>query len=156
MKKKTMIFDVSILAENLSACRGRSGIFFAAYNILKELVNKDTFDISLYCDTIYSRNFVDFVNDNFDQDIKIYFGNRFGKFLEKMEILNKKLREKHHNILKLLLNIFVRNAIIRQQSTPHRRTHLSCHSARFGAFACDSNLHPRTVCLAIGFCLIAT
>ena len=111
MNKKTLIFDVSIIAENLCACHGRSGIYFATYNILYELIKSDKFNISLYCDTIYSADFVEFVEKNFGKNIKIYFGNRFGVFLQKMEKLNDKLRKKHRNITKLLLNIFIRKPL---------------------------------------------
>lgn len=111
MKKKTLIFDASILAENLKASRGRSGIFFATYNVLNELIKSEQFDICLYCDTIYSNDFIEFVNKNFGENITVYFGNKFGIFLEKMQILDTKLRQSKHNILKLLLNIFVRKPV---------------------------------------------
>ena len=111
MKKKSLIFDASILAENLLASRGRSGIFFATYNILYELIRSDEFNISLYCDTIYSKDFADFVQQNFGKNINIYFGNRYGVFLEKMQFLDVKLRKSKHNILKLLLNLFVRKPV---------------------------------------------
>ena len=32
MTKKTLIFDASVIAENLVNGRGRSGIYFATYN----------------------------------------------------------------------------------------------------------------------------
>ena len=35
-KKKTLIFDASVIAENLGNGRGRSGIYFDTYNILKD------------------------------------------------------------------------------------------------------------------------
>ena len=35
MKKKTLIFDASVIAENIKVGSGRSGIFFTACNILK-------------------------------------------------------------------------------------------------------------------------
>ena len=110
MAKPTLIFDASIIAEGLHAARGRSGIYFAAINILSELIKSDKFDISLYCDCSYSVDFVNFIHQNFGE-IKIYFGNKYGIFLAKMEALNDKLKKSHHNILKLLLNVFVRKPV---------------------------------------------
>ena len=38
MTKKTLIFDASVLAENLVNGRGRSGTYFVSYNILKKII----------------------------------------------------------------------------------------------------------------------
>lgn len=111
MNKKTLIFDASVIAENLCACRGRSGIYFATYNILYELLKSGDFDISLYCDVLYNKDFIKFIEKNFGKNVKIYFGNRFGIFLEKMEVLDNNLHKSKHNILKLLLNVFVRKPV---------------------------------------------
>ena len=111
MTKKTLIFDASILAEGLHAMRGRSGIYFTTYNILSELIKLNTFDISLYCDRSYSVDFVNFIEQSFGKNINIYFGNKFGMFLANMEVLSDKLKKSKHNILKLLLNIFVRKPV---------------------------------------------
>ncbi|MBO7509051.1 MAG: glycosyltransferase family 4 protein [Alphaproteobacteria bacterium] len=106
MAKQTLIFDASVIASNLNNGRGRSGIYFATYNILKNLVASGEIDVSLYSD-YFSDKFNEFVRQNFG-DVPIYYGNRYVKFLSRMVQLDKKLREKRHNVLKLLLNIFVR------------------------------------------------
>ena len=111
MGKKTLIFDASVIAENLTAGSGRSGIYFVAYNILKQLIKSNMFDMSLFCKDLYNKDFFVFVEKEFGKDIKIYFGNRYIKLLKKLSDLDKKLRKSHHNILKLLLNIFVRKPI---------------------------------------------
>ncbi len=109
--KKNILFDVSVVAENLMHGSGRSGIYFTAYNILRELMKSDEIVVSLYCGSIYNDNVINFMQDNFGNDIKIYCGNRYGRIVEKLAVLDKKLRAKKHNITKLLLNIFVRKPI---------------------------------------------
>lgn len=110
MAKQTLIFDASVLAENLGAGRGRSGIYFATYNVLKGLIESGQFDVSLYSG-MDNFDFVDFVKREFGDNVKVYFTNRYAFFLSKMIRLDKKLRENKHNIAKLLLNIFVRKPV---------------------------------------------
>ena len=111
MIKKTLLFDATIIAESYMSERGRTGIFFTEYNILTQLLKSEDFDISLYCDGIYNNNFVNFIKNNFEKNVKIYFGNRYGIFLAKMQALDGKLHKKKHNILRLLLNVFVRKPV---------------------------------------------
>ena len=111
MKKQSLIFDASVIAENLVASSGRSGIFFAAYNILDNIIKSNEFDVSLFCQNVCDEKFVDFAHNHFDNDINIIFGNKYSKLLKKLSDLNQKLRAKHRNILKLLLNIFVRKPV---------------------------------------------
>ncbi len=111
MKNKTLLFDATIIAESYMAERGRTGIFFTEFNILKHIFKSNEFDVSLYCDTMYNEKFANFIKNNFGENVKIYFGNRCGMFLAKMQVLDAKLRNKKHNILKLLLNILVRKPV---------------------------------------------
>ena len=111
MNKKTLVFDASVIAENLCMGSGRSGIYFTAYNILKQLKESDDFNISLFCENLCNEDFSVFVEKNFGKNIKIYFGNRYKNLLIKLSDLDEKLLKSHHNILKLLLNIFVRKPI---------------------------------------------
>ncbi len=110
-KKKTLIFDASVIAENIDGKRsGRSGIYFTAYNILKKLVESNQFDVSIYSE-MGSIDFVNFIKQEFNGNVDIYFSNKYGLFLLKMVELDKKLRAKRLNILKLLLNVFVRKPV---------------------------------------------
>lgn len=109
--KKTLLFDVSVVAENMIYGSGRSGIYFTAYNILKELIKSDKFDVCLYFGNAYNTETVKFLHDEFGKNVKIYFGNKFGPLNEKLTRLDKKLRANKHNISKLLLNIFVRKPV---------------------------------------------
>ena len=111
MSKKTLVFDASVIAENLAAGSGRSGIYFAAYNILKQLIKSEQFDVSLFCENLCNEDFYVFAEKEFGKNIKIYFGNRYKNLLKKLSDLDQKLRKSHHNILKLLLNLFVRKPI---------------------------------------------
>ena len=111
MEKKTLIFDASVLVNNIKPSSTRSGIFFTEYNILKRLIKSDKFVIFLYCNNEYDSDTVKFVHDNFGNNIEIYFGNRYGGKLKKLQKLDLKLRESRHNILKLLLNIFIRKPL---------------------------------------------
>ena len=110
MSKKKLIFDASIIAENLNAGRGRSGTYFVAYNILKNIIKSNDFDVSLYTDS-EDDNYIDFFKQNFGKNIKIYLTNKYCSFLSKMSKLDKKLREKKHNILRLFLNILIRKPV---------------------------------------------
>jgi len=48
--KKILIYDGTILANALKKNAARSGIFFAAYNIFKELLKRKDIELKLYCD----------------------------------------------------------------------------------------------------------
>lgn len=111
MVKKSLVFDVTNMAEAFHAQRGRSGIYFTAYNVLKTLVKSDCFDVSLYCDVVFSQDFIDFIHQEFGDNLKIYYTNKYAVFLAKMIKVDEKLRAKKRNIMKLLLNVFVRKPV---------------------------------------------
>lgn len=111
MKKKNLVFDVSVIAENMVFGSGRSGIYFAAYNILVNLIKSQQFDIALFCEKLCDEKFLGFIEKQFGKNIKIHFGNKYAIKLKKLADLDQKLRKSHHNILKLLLNIFVRKPL---------------------------------------------
>jgi glycosyltransferase involved in cell wall biosynthesis len=48
MKKITMLYDATLFARSYFDQGVRTGIFFAGYNIFKQFVNDDRFDITLY------------------------------------------------------------------------------------------------------------
>lgn len=111
MKKQTLIFDASVIAENISGkSSGRSGIYFTAYNILRKLVDSKCFDVTVHSE-VGNIDFVNFIEHEFNNDVKIYFSNKYGKFLLKMVEVDKRLRANRHNIIKLLLNVFVRKPL---------------------------------------------
>ncbi len=113
MKKKTLLFDASGIAENISGGSGRSGIFFVSINILNCLIKTGEFDIFLYCNANSNNvQFVDFIKEKFGENIPIYFGNKFYKFSDKMFQWDAKLRKHHYNIIKLLLNVLLRKPLI--------------------------------------------
>ena len=111
MKKKTLLFDATNIVENLKKSSARSGIYFTSYNILKCIIKSEQFDVYVYSSRVYNDKIKKFLFDNFGDDVKIILGNRYAFLIEKLSELDKKLHEKNHNILKLLLNIFVRKPI---------------------------------------------
>ncbi len=111
MNKKTLIFDATNIAEAYRAQRGRSGIYFTACNVLKELLDVDCFDVSLYSGAVYHKDFEEFIRTEFGRDLKIYRGNKFGSILLKLSDLDLFLRKSKLNITKFLLNVFVRKPL---------------------------------------------
>ena len=109
MQKKTLIFDASVIAGNLGGGRGRSGIYFATYNILKNLIASGEFEVVLYSNYI-DDEFKNFVARNFG-NVPMCAENRYSEFLSKMARLDVKLRKARHNLIKLLLNVFVRKPV---------------------------------------------
>lgn len=63
VNKINLLFDATSLLEGLKKTSSRSGIYFVAYNILKELLKRNNFNITLYCNTIYL----------LEEYLKIYF-----------------------------------------------------------------------------------
>ena len=51
MKKLKLIYDVSIVVNTTNASWARSGVYFSALNLLKELAKRDDIELVLYCKT---------------------------------------------------------------------------------------------------------
>ena len=51
MKKPQIIYDASIVVNTKKSHWRRSGVYFAAINILKELAKRDDIELTLYCKT---------------------------------------------------------------------------------------------------------
>ena len=49
MKKKILLFDATVLTNAFSKTAGRSGIFFASYNICGELLGRPELEVMFYC-----------------------------------------------------------------------------------------------------------
>lgn len=88
-KKIRMLFDATVIANAANKSSGRTGIFFAAYNVLKEFLKRDDIFIELYSDigSYACLNKVieqdkNFYNINFTNDYSL-----FGKFYKKLEVL---------------------------------------------------------------------
>ncbi|MDR2883512.1 MAG: glycosyltransferase family 4 protein [Deferribacteraceae bacterium] len=80
MSKRSLIFDATILASILHKNSNRSGILWVAYNILKEFVRQDNFDISLYCAHDKAREILS-------------SDNPYLKFVKKLPIVNFPITE---------------------------------------------------------------
>ena len=51
LKKLKLIYDVSIVVNTTNASWARSGVYFSALNLLKELAKRDDIELVLYCKT---------------------------------------------------------------------------------------------------------
>ena len=94
-KKINLVFDVTILIQNNQKNYFRSGIFFTAVNILKELSKVSDFKISLYC----RRKFLyECCKSNFLQQFNFPIINK--KELSSFEYKYKQLKEKRNELKK--------------------------------------------------------
>lgn len=50
MEKVKLLYDASMIHRIAEGSKHRSGIFFVAYNVLLELIQKENIDLKLYCD----------------------------------------------------------------------------------------------------------
>ena len=77
-KKINLLFDATILAISLSEGKTRTGIFFAAYNILLGLLNNTKVNLLFYC----------------DPSVLLYLKDAVGKFsyLQHVDIINKVMK----------------------------------------------------------------
>lgn len=55
--KKIMLFNATILVEGVLDDSSRDGIYFVAYNILKEFIKTNLFEIYFYCEPKYAAQF---------------------------------------------------------------------------------------------------
>lgn len=94
-KKINLVFDVTMLIQNNQKNCFRSGIFFTAVNILKELSKVSDFKISLYC----RREFLyECCKSNFLQQFNFPIINK--KELSSFEYKYKQLKEKRNELKK--------------------------------------------------------
>lgn len=110
-KKLKMIFDATILASGNTKSINRSGIYFVAFNILKEFYKSNRFKIVLYCENNNYENLKDVIAQYFPQanfDI-ITNKNISNKFLicEKLKKVKFYSREKHETLFKVLIQYFL-------------------------------------------------
>jgi glycosyltransferase involved in cell wall biosynthesis len=105
MKKIKIIFDVSILANGVKKTSGRSGIFFVAYNILRELIKRKNVLITFYIQDKYS-SAINFIRqDPLLKNLKFYNSS----FLKRLSIycssLRVKRKETNYLINKFIINL---------------------------------------------------
>lgn len=73
--KKTLLFDGGIFAEAIHKNTGRTGIFFVAFNILKQFISSNLFDITILTNPYDTIAVKEFIKKEIGQDIKFYFDN---------------------------------------------------------------------------------
>ncbi len=107
MKKKTMLFDASIIAQSYnSASAGRSGIYFTAYNLLKSFVSSNQFDILLYSKGRCFAGLQKFAQDELPSNISVISDQKYG---EKISLINqhcRELRKQKKNIQRLFYSLY--------------------------------------------------
>jgi len=62
--KKRILFDSTILINGTLNTSARSGVYFVCYNILKELIKRNEFEVTLYCDKSKSYLVIDTINSD--------------------------------------------------------------------------------------------
>lgn len=107
LKKLNIIYDATIIANGISNNAGKSGIYFTALNILKELVKRTDVNLTLYCDIMHYDNLCLMLE-------KEFYGVNFKILTQYFEIFymklrNKKiqLREQKRNILKTFVQLLM-------------------------------------------------
>ena len=63
-KKTKLLFDGTILVNNLNKNSQRSGIFFVCYNLLKELAKYEDLDITIYYSNVLETDIDVLYNEN--------------------------------------------------------------------------------------------
>ncbi len=112
-KKIKIVFDATVLANALDKASYRSGIFFTAYNILKELRKKENCDIDLWCyDYVIDRlrkvsssnvlgKDVNIINESFWLKLGSKIGQKIGRLAEK----KTKKKEEKKKVAALILQL---------------------------------------------------
>jgi len=106
-KKIKLVYDATIILNGIKNNSSRSGIFFTALNILKEIYKNDNIDLYLYCNIAK-------VND-LEQVLKNEIGNKTFKFAlpfestiySKLKKEKSKLKKEGKKIQKSLLQLIV-------------------------------------------------
>ena len=108
--KKSLLFDATILSKGLETGGNRSGIYFVAFNILKEFLKKNNFEIFLYCDQEQVTNLKNVLKKYFPKD-KMQIVSSPGQSLlvlyEKLKEIKQLCKEQNLYIFKKIIQLIL-------------------------------------------------
>ena len=87
MKKSQIIYDASIVVNTKKSHWRRSGVYFAAINILKELAKRDDIELTLYCKTDSKKQATNTLKTLLKKDIKCIFDLDLSSIKEKAKYM---------------------------------------------------------------------
>lgn len=108
--KIKLLFDANSLYNGTRKNEGRSGIFYVAYNVFKELIFRDDVELTLLINSLFFDDVIDMLNQEFpiyksrDFDVMIFGPS---KYYAKLKEKREKLKEEKKNIQKLLLQLYL-------------------------------------------------
>ena len=107
MSKKTMLFDATIIAQAYGAsAAGRSGIYFTAYNLLKQFIASNQFDILVYSKGTCFAGLKKFAQDELPQNISIISDQKYGEKIFQIHQHCRLLRQQKKNIQRFFYGIY--------------------------------------------------
>ena len=107
MSKKTMLFDATIIAQAYGAsAAGRSGIYFTAYNLLKQFIASNQFDILVYSKGTCFAGLKKFAQDELPQNISIISDQKYGEKIFQINQHCRELRQQKKNVQRLFYSIY--------------------------------------------------
>lgn len=71
--RKTLLLDGRVFAEALNINTARTGIYFVAFNILKQFISSNLFDITILTNPYDTAMVREFIKKETGQDVKFYF-----------------------------------------------------------------------------------
>ena len=107
MIKKTMLFDATIIAQSYgSSTSDRSGIYFTAYNLLKQFIASDKFSIILYANSACFSNLQKFVKNESLDNTPVTTDQKFGEKIFQINQHCRVLRQQKKNVQRLFYSIY--------------------------------------------------
>ena len=107
MSKKTMLFDATIIAQAYdSSTSVRSGIYFTAYNLLKQFIASNKFDIYVYSKWSCFNGLQKFAQDELPNHIFVISDLKYGERIFQIQQHCRLLRQQKKNIQRLFYSVY--------------------------------------------------
>lgn len=111
-KKLNLLYDVTVMVNDLEKNAKRSGIYFVAYNILKELLKSDKINLSLYCDDNKTFELYSVMKKGFSEYTKLKIINSkkcivLGKIKYNLKQIKKKTKTENKFLKKNIINLLL-------------------------------------------------
>ena len=105
--KIKLIYDATIVANGLENTAGRSGIFFTALNILKELNKRDDIELYLYCDIHKLKDLKQVLKNEFKNQTFKFALPFINNVYYRLKTKKSKLKKEGKKIQKILLQVIM-------------------------------------------------